>query len=229
MAEQLVFDLPQRAAMGREAFLVSDSNRQAVALVDGFADWSTPVQWIYGPTGAGKSHLGAVLAGRFRILTIEATALTGPQMMALLDGSAAYEGVIIDRLDRLPPEAEEALFHLLNFARHEGVKILLLSEKTATQMPLRLPDLVSRLKAIASVAIKSPDDSLMRGLMVKLFGDRQIKIEARVVDYLLPRIVRDYASMANLVGTIDRRALAEKRKITVPMVAEILESHISDT
>jgi len=109
------------------------------------------------------------------------------------------------------------------------VKILLLSEKTATQMPLRLPDLVSRLKAIASVAIKSPDDSLMRGLMVKLFGDRQIKIEARVVDYLLPRIVRDYASMANLVGTIDRRALAEKRKITVPMVAEILESHISDT
>jgi chromosomal replication initiation ATPase DnaA len=50
-----------------------------------------------------------------------------------------------------------------------------------------------------------------------------------VVDYLLPRIERDYANMVALVGRIDRQALAEKRAITVPMVAEILESHISDT
>ena len=64
MAEQLVFDLPQRSAMGRAAFLVADSNRQAVALIDGVADWQVPVQWIYGPSGAGKSHLAAVLADR---------------------------------------------------------------------------------------------------------------------------------------------------------------------
>jgi chromosomal replication initiation ATPase DnaA len=69
----------------------------------------------------------------------------------------------------------------------------------------------------------------MRGLLLKLFGDRQLKIERRVVDYLLPRIERDYANMVALVGRIDRQALAEKRAITVPMVAEILESHISDT
>ena len=92
-----------------------------------------------------------------------------------------------------------------------------------------LPDLASRLKAIAAIALKSPDDSLMRGLLLKLFGDRQLKIERRVVDYLLPRIERDYANMVALVGRIDRQALAEKRAITVPMVAEILESHISDT
>jgi chromosomal replication initiation ATPase DnaA len=66
-------------------------------------------------------------------------------------------------------------------------------------------------------------------LLLKLFGDRQLKIERRVVDYLLPRIERDYANMVALVGRIDRQALAEKRAITVPMVAEILESHISDT
>ena len=69
----------------------------------------------------------------------------------------------------------------------------------------------------------------MRGLLLKLFGDRQLKIEPRVVDYLLPRIERDYANIVALVGRIDGQALAEKRAITVPMVAEILESHISDT
>jgi chromosomal replication initiation ATPase DnaA len=69
----------------------------------------------------------------------------------------------------------------------------------------------------------------MRGLLVKLFGDRQLRLEPRVIDYLLPRMQRDYATMAALVARIDRQALAEKRSITVPMVAEILESHISET
>ncbi|MGB0478470.1 MAG: HdaA/DnaA family protein, partial [Parvibaculales bacterium] len=105
---------------------------------------------------------------------------------------------------------------------------LLLSEKPAAQLAIALPDLASRLRAIASVALTSPDDTLMRGLMAKLFSDRQLKVEARVIDYLLPRMVRDYAGMAALVDNIDRQALAKKRAITVPMVAEILESHISE-
>jgi DnaA regulatory inactivator Hda len=228
MAEQLVFDLPQRAATGRAAFLISDSNREAVALIDGFADWPAPVQWIYGPSGAGKSHLAAVLSHQCAALTIDAAALPQGEIARVLDGSHKPDAVIVDRLDTLTAAGEEVLFHLLNFARHENVKILLVSEKPAAQLSIGLADLTSRLKAIAAVAVTSPDDPLMRGLMAKLFGDRQLKVDARVIDYLLPRMVRDYADMAALVDVIDRQALAEKRPITVPMVAEILESHISE-
>jgi chromosomal replication initiation ATPase DnaA len=96
-------------------------------------------------------------------------------------------------------------------------------------LTVSLPDLASRLKAIAAIALKSPDDTLMRGLLLKLFGDRQLNVEPRVIDYLLPRMERDYADMVTLVRRIDRQALSEKRAITVPMVAEILESHISET
>ena len=39
MPEQLVFELPHRAAMGLEDFLVSDSNAAAVALIDRWPDW----------------------------------------------------------------------------------------------------------------------------------------------------------------------------------------------
>lgn len=229
MAEQLVFDLPQRTAMGRDAFMVSDSNREAVTLVDGFADWTRPVQWIYGPSGAGKSHLGAVLENLCDAVTINADALESTETDEILTGAKHCDVVIIGRVDVLPTDSEEVLFHLLNFAANAGLKILLLSEKPAAQLSIALPDLVSRLKAIAAIAVKSPDDALMRGLMMKLFDDRQIKIDTRVVDYVLPRMVRDYAELADLVAQIDRKALAEKRAITVPMVAEILQSHISDT
>ena len=228
MAKQLVFDLPQRAAMGRAAFLVSDSNREAVALIDGFADWQVPVQWIYGPAGSGKSHLAAVLSHQCAALNIDAVQLLQDDIARVLDGSEKPDAVIVDRLDALPVDYEEVLFHLLNFSRHENLKILLLSEKPAAQLTIGLPDLVSRLKALAAVALTSPDDALMRGLMAKLFSDRQLKVDARVIDYLLPRMVRDYADMAALIDNIDRQALAEKRAITVPMVAEILESHISE-
>lgn len=214
--------------MGRAAFLVSDSNREAVALIDGFGDWQVPVQWIYGPAGSGKSHLAAVLSHQCAALNIDAVQLLQDDIARVLDGSEKPDAVIVDRLDALPVDYEEVLFHLLNFSRHENLKILLLSEKPAAQLTIGLPDLVSRLKAVAAVALTSPDDALMRGLMVKLFSDRQLKVDARVIDYLLPRMVRDYADMAALIDNIDRQALAEKRAITVPMVAEILESHISE-
>ena len=214
--------------MGRAAFLVSDSNREAVALIDGFGDWQVPVQWIYGPTGSGKSHLAAVLSHQCAALNIDAAQLLQDDIARVLDGSEKPDAVIVDRLDELPAHCEEVLFHLLNFSRHENLKILLLSEKPAAQLTIGLPDLVSRLKAVAAVALTSPDDALMRGLMAKLFSDRQLKVDARVIDYLLPRMVRDYADMAALIDNIDRQALAEKRAITVPMVAEILESHISE-
>ena len=168
MAEQLVFDLPQRAAMGRAAFLVSDSNREAVALIDGFGDWQVPVQWIYGPTGSGKSHLAAVLSHQCAALNIDAVQLLQDDIARVLDGSEKPDAVIVVRLDALPAHCEEVLFHLLNFSRHENLKILLLSEKPAAQLTIGLPDLVSRLKAVAAVALTSPDDALMRGLMAKL-------------------------------------------------------------
>ena len=214
--------------MGRAAFLVSDSNREAVALIDGFGDWQVPVQWIYGPAGSGKSHLAAVLSHQCAALNIDAVQLLQDDIARVLDGSEKPDAVIVDRLDALPADREEVLFHLLNFSRHENLKILLLSEKPAAQLTIGLPDLVSRLKAVAAVALTSPDDALMRGLMAKLFSDRQLKVDARVIDYLLPRMVRDYADMAALIDNIDRQALAEKRAITVPMVAEILENHISE-
>ena len=85
---------------------------------------------------------------------------------------------------------------------------------------------MSRLKAVAAVALTSPDDALMR-LDGQLFSDRQLKVDARVIDYLLPRMVRDYADMAALIDNIDREALAEKRNYSSNGCRN-LESHISE-
>jgi hypothetical protein len=62
MAEQLVFDLPVRPAMGRDDFFVTGSNAAALAQVDGWRDWPFGKLVLVGPEGAGKTHLAHVWA-----------------------------------------------------------------------------------------------------------------------------------------------------------------------
>lgn len=226
MTEQLVFDLPQRVALGRDAFLVADSNAEAIALIDNVAAWTQPVQWIYGPAGSGKSHLAAVLANQFCAYTAAAANLAADSEVShILAGETATEILVVDALDELPQAGEETLFHLLNQARHGGVPILLLSRHPAARLSVALPDLVSRLKAVSAISLGAPCDALVAGLIGKLFADRQVQADPRVIDFLLPRIDRDYQAMGALVAAIDAAALAEQRAITVPLVAKVLDCH----
>ena len=53
----LVFDLPHRAALGAEDFLVSGCNLAAVRLIDAWPGWQDNVQLLVGPAASGKTHL----------------------------------------------------------------------------------------------------------------------------------------------------------------------------
>lgn len=226
MTEQLVLDLPQRVALGRDMFLVADSNREAVALIDGFAASQNPVQWIQGPAASGKTHLIAVLANQLDTIVISAFNLANNAFATdILAGHRRPDVLIIDALDRLVTRDEEALFHLINQALNGGVRLLLVSRASAARLEIGLADLESRLKAVPAVVLGMPDDDLVIGLLKKLFADRQLRLEPRVAEYLIARIDRDYAAMGRLVTEIDNAALAQQRAITVPLVAEILQRH----
>ncbi len=226
MAEQLSFDLPSRPAFEREAFMVTQSNAEAVALIDQAADWPTPIQWIYGPSGCGKTHLSAVLAQSFDVHILQAKGLQlNADVPAILSGELTATMIIIEGLDGVQSADEESLFHLLNHARNGAQKLLLTSQAPASRLTIHLPDLQSRLKAVAAVAMGPPDDILVAGLLHKLFADLQLRIDERVIAYLVPRIERDFATMGQLVKAIDQQALALKKPVTVPLVAEVLVTH----
>jgi len=62
MTDQLTLDLPVKPALGRADFFVSEANRAAVALLEGWREWPDGKLLIHGPAGAGKSHLAQVFA-----------------------------------------------------------------------------------------------------------------------------------------------------------------------
>ena len=73
------------------------------------------------------------------------------------------------------------------------------------------------------VAIKPPDDFLLKEVMLKLFKDRQIAVENGVVDYLVVRMERSFEEALRLVNLLDKESLAEKNRITIQLASRVLK------
>jgi chromosomal replication initiation ATPase DnaA len=117
---------------------------------------------------------------------------------------------------------EQALFHLINIAQEARVGLLLTSRHPPSEWGVLLPDLASRLRKATPLALLAPDDGLLRAVLVKLFGDRQLIVDKAVVDYLLVRMERSFSTALSLVEALDREALASGSGVTRPLAARIL-------
>jgi chromosomal replication initiation ATPase DnaA len=216
MHRQLTLDLAHRPALGREDFLVTPSNAEAVALVDQWPQWPGFACVISGAPGCGKTHLGEVWRQTSKAIRLLATDLTVEGVpQALAQGALLLEDVAEQGF------SEAALFHALNHARQTGGHILI----TARSWPLAglaIADLVSRLQALPVAHIRPPDDALLRGVLVKQFADRQIAVDEALVGFLVARMPRDLDALRQLVARIDAAALEQRAEVTRPFVAKVL-------
>lgn len=216
-SEQFVFDWGARAALGAEDFLVGPSNAAAVALVDRWPDWSMSSALVAGPTQSGKSHLAHVWQLRSEAVMIPAGDLGEDHVPELMGRPA----VVVEDIDR-GIASEQALFHLLNLAREQRTSLLLTSRVPAGELAVALPDLRSRLRALAMTEIGTPDQTLLTALLVKLLADRQITAAPAVVHYLARELDRSFAAAAGLVEALDRLSLAQRRPVTRSLAADAL-------
>lgn len=224
MTAQLVLDFEHRPALGGEDFLVAPCNRQAVAWIDRWPDWTSSALFLHGPAGCGKSHLAQVLSSMAKAVEITTAQLITTPPPTLLGGAGVC---VFDDLDRAFEEnknegLEVALLHLYNTVQEAGGSMLLTGRTPPSRWPLRLADLSSRLKAAMVAQIGPPDDALLAAVMVKQFADRQLKIDADVVTFVQMRIERSFDAVGRFVKAADRIALASKRRITIPLVAQVL-------
>jgi DnaA regulatory inactivator Hda len=217
---QLPFDLGHREAFAREDLWVSSANEGAVAWLDKYPDWNAPVLVIYGPAASGKTHLCHVWQKASGAVSVAGTDLA--RMGALNDFPKAS---IIDDAQSLAGDAamETALFHFYNRAKEEGAHILLTGTDAPKEWGIALPDLKSRLLAAPAASVGAPDEQLMSVVLAKLFSDRQLVVGQDVIAFIVARIERSFESVRGIATAIDRKALAEKRAVTIPLVREILQ------
>lgn len=216
---QLILDLGHRAAYGREDFLVAPSNAEAVLWLDGWPDWPAPALTLHGPAGCGKSHLAQVWRKRSGALLLARESLV---VEGLGERLGTGRSAIVEDAER--GVDEEALLHLHNMLAEAGGQLLLTAREPPARWRLTLADLRSRLLAAPAVAVEAPDDALLSALLVKLFADRQLRVSAELIAFLVPRMERSFAGAARLVAGLDAAALAAQRPLTLPLARAVLET-----
>ena len=86
----------------------------------------------------------------------------------------------------------------------------------------RLPDLKTRLAITPVTLIGHPDDELFRGLIQLHFADRGLHISADSLRFMSERLHRDYWTAERAVEIVDRFAIAERARLTLPTVRRAL-------
>lgn len=209
---QLPLPLPAAASISREDFVEGQANRLALAAVDSWPHWPHPILFLAGPAGSGKSHLAAAWRQASGARPFEAGAI---------DPARGPFAVVVEDLDR-EPYGEGDLFALLNAARLGGGHVLVTARRRPADLPLETPDLRSRLTASTLVTLGAPDEDLLAAVLVKLFADRQIEFDPRLLAPILARMERSLDAARRLVERIDRETLASGRRPTRRLVLDLL-------
>jgi hypothetical protein len=190
----LPFDWPGQGTDGD--FLVSDANSVAVRHLEGWSDWPLAISVLSGPSLSGRSMLGRRFA-----------AMSGGRV---IDDAEGQE-------DRL-------LFNAWNDAQTSRRPLLLIGLRAPTLWDVALPDLKSRLAAAPHIAIEEPDEPLARALVERALGAMGANYAADLPEWLLRRIERSYAAIADVTRLLNEAALSSGRKISAAMAKEALQA-----
>jgi len=212
LSRQLRLKLRRPASFARADFVLSATNREALAVLDAWPAWHGGCLTLIGPEGAGKTHLAREWAARAKARSLEA---------GCADVAAANGGPVL--MEDAENADDETLFHLTNRAEAGG-GLLLTSRAHPRAWPAELPDLRSRLNALPVAEIGEPDDVVLEGVLRKFFRERNIRPADDVYPYLMRRIERSVRMAREIVIRLDEAADADDREITRTLARQILDA-----
>lgn len=218
---QLPLDFPIEEQTSRDDLRVAPPLKAAVRIVDGWPNWPSPVVILVGPVGCGKSHLASIWRENADAVSIDAVAGSDAAVQA------AAHAVLFEDVDRRAFDDTE-LFHVINSVRENGTSLLMTARTSPSAWDVSLPDLISRLKAATVVEIGEPDEELLADVLIKLFSDRQLAVEDKLIAYIAARMERSTEAARRIVETLDRLALSRRTKINRALVAEVLSAFEED-
>jgi chromosomal replication initiation ATPase DnaA len=98
----------------------------------------------------------------------------------------------------------------------------MITDTVPPQWQPRLPDLRTRLAVTPVATIGLPDDFLFARLIELLFADRGLHVPGEALRFMVERLERDYWAAERAVEAVDRFAIAERARLTLPTIRRAL-------
>ena len=197
-------------------YYVSKSNYFAKNIIETWPKWQKKIVNLTGDKYSGKTHLSTIFkikSNAFYIISKNINDQTIKQIKL-------SNNIIIEDLDESIDE--KLLYSIFNLVEQDNKYLLISSIKPIDIMKFSLPDLVSRLKNCIIAKIEQPDDDLIYAIILKNFSDRQIKLDNKIIDYIIKRIARSYSKMHEFIYKIDELSLKKKKSINFKIIKEIV-------
>lgn len=188
-----------------------------------------PYVFLFGGKGTGRSHLLQAVCHQADSLALSSVYLPLADLASykpneLFQGLAALQVVCLDDIQLVAGLAnwEEAIFYLYNELRAQGHCLLVSADRPLSELPIAMPDLNSRLAWGASFQLRGGGDD-DREMMLKFRAERRgLHLSDEVCQYILRRSHRDISALLDVLDTLDKASLSQRRKITIPFVKETL-------
>ncbi len=184
--------------------------------------------YLHGAAATGKSHL---LQAVCHLATEHGKSsvyvpLNQKEVMthSVLDGLENLALICLDAVDEIVGDSkwEESLFHLLNNAKMQNASLVMSSRFSPNHLKIELADLKSRLNWFLPYYINPvSDDGKVKALQLKA-KSRGFILNDNVARFILSKGPHDLHKLFNMLEKIDNASLSLQRKVTIPLVKDVL-------
>ncbi len=224
---QFSLNLQNKLIHEKNNFLVSKCNKKAFDLIERWPNWESRKLIIIGQKGSGKTHLSNIWKKKSNAFFLNINDFKSQSYEKIFENNKHY--VIEDITSSLTKlnkkekiELEKLLLHFYNLIEEKKGYVILTDNVFPKFWDINLPDLKSRILSSLSVFIDQPDDELLSLLIVKLFADKQILIDKKIIKFIVNRAERSFANLQSIVEMIDKKSLSTKKKLNLNFVKELI-------
>lgn len=179
----------------------------------------TPV-YLWGPHGAGKSHLLQALAQQAG-LEGERVGSFAPQDATPWRFDESWRAIVLDDCDGFDEVQQHAAFALFVEASTHGLPVVAAGSVPPVDLAVR-DDLRTRLGWGLVFQLEPLTEAEVRAVLRREADRRGIFLSDDVMSYLLTRFARDLGFLMKLLDRLDTFALANQRAVTVPLLKQML-------
>jgi len=214
--------------INRFSNFIAGPNAHVVAALQELLDSSGGCLYLHGGRGTGKTHLLNAACHQTREQAGNAfyIALAGlpESASASVAGPDDATLVCIDDIHEVVGNAcwEKALFHCFNQLRARQGRLLVSGDQALGRIDFSLPDLRSRLGWGVRMKLESLPDADKARVLHQQAEALGIALPEEVERYLLSRGPRNLATLVDSLEAVREAALAGKRRITLPLVRDVL-------
>lgn len=198
-----------QADYSRQNYIILDENKHIYNSVIEDLSWKSLI--LFGPKSSGKTHLAHIWQSINNAIFINVN-----NFVSEIRYSDAF---ILEDVQNI--KDEEMLLHCYNYMKENDKKLLITSSISPKKLNFKLRDLSSRILSTISVKILPASEELLRIMLIKRFSDKQLKIDLKVINYILARIERSFYSIDKIIEKIDNESIGSN--VTVPFISTLFK------